>query len=141
MSSSPGGPVTVGLADANPLMLGALGLLLGTFGLAAVQMRNVLERRGELALLRATGFREWRLAQMVLLENVLLLVGGLATGTVAALLAVLPHKFTGEASIPAELLRDLGLMLLAVLAVGVLSSLLSIRASFKVPVLSALRGE
>ncbi len=36
--------------------LGALGLLLGTFGLAAVQMRSVLERRRELALMRATGF-------------------------------------------------------------------------------------
>ncbi len=121
--------------------LGALGLLLGTFGLAAVQMRNVLERRGELALLRATGFRESRLARMVLLENMLLLVGGLATGTVAALLAVLPHKLTGNASIPSELLRDLGLMLLAVLVVGFVSSLLSVRASLKVPVLSALRGE
>ena len=121
--------------------LGALGLLLGTFGLAAVQMRNVLERRGELALLRATGFREKRLTQMVLLENVLLLVGGLATGTFAALLAVLPHKVTGNASIPTHLLRDLALMLLAVLVVGIISSLLSVRASLKVPVLSALRGE
>lgn len=121
--------------------LGALGLLLGTFGLAAVQMRNVLERRGELALLRATGFRESRLARMVLLENVLLLVGGLTTGTTAALVAVLPHKLTGNASIPTELLRDLGMMLLAVLVVGFISSLLSVRASLKVPVLSALRGE
>ncbi|HUG68867.1 MAG TPA: hypothetical protein VMM76_14055, partial [Pirellulaceae bacterium] len=86
-------------------------------------------------------FREKRLAQMVLLENVLLLVGGLATGTVAALLAVLPHKLTGNASIPTHLLRDLALMLLAVLVVGIISSLLSVRASLKVPVLSALRGE
>jgi ABC-type antimicrobial peptide transport system permease subunit len=121
--------------------LGALGLLLGTFGLAAVQMRNVLERRGELALLRATGFKRRRLARMVMLENILLLVGGLATGTIAALLAVLPHKFTGDASIPADLLRDLGLMLLAVLVVGLLSSVASVRASLRVPVLAALRGE
>lgn len=78
---------------------------------------------------------------MVLLENVLLLVGGLATGTVAAILAVLPHKLTGNASIPTDLLRDLALMLLAVLVVGVISSLLSVRASLRVPVLSALRGE
>ena len=35
--------------------LGGLGLLLGTLGIAVVQMRSVLERRGELALLR-TGF-------------------------------------------------------------------------------------
>ena len=34
--------------------LGSLGLLLGTAGLAAVLLRNVLERRRELALLRAT---------------------------------------------------------------------------------------
>ena len=121
--------------------LGALGLLLGTFGLAAVQTRNVLERRGELALLRATGFRRRRLARMVMLENALLLISGLATGTIAAALAVLPHKFTGEASIPTELLRDLSLMLLAVLVVGLVSSIVSVRASLRVPVLAALRGE
>ena len=33
--------------------LGALGLLLGTIGLAVAQLRSVLERRGELALMRA----------------------------------------------------------------------------------------
>ncbi len=33
-----------------------LGLLLGTIGLAAVMFRNVLERRRELALLRAVGY-------------------------------------------------------------------------------------
>jgi ABC-type antimicrobial peptide transport system permease subunit len=34
-------------------MLGGLGLILGTIGLAAVLLRNVLERRRELALMRA----------------------------------------------------------------------------------------
>jgi putative ABC transport system permease protein len=57
--------------------LGALGLLLGVFGLATVQLRSVLERRGELALMRATGFRRNRLAEMVMLENAVLLLGGL----------------------------------------------------------------
>ena len=37
--------------------LGGLGLLLGTVGLAAVLLRNVLERRRELALLGAVGYR------------------------------------------------------------------------------------
>ena len=36
--------------------LGALGLLLGTFGLATVQVRSVLERKQQLGLLRAIGF-------------------------------------------------------------------------------------
>ena len=35
--------------------LGALGLLLGTVGLAVVQLRSVLERREELALMRRRG--------------------------------------------------------------------------------------
>ena len=46
--------------------LGALGLLLGTLGLATVQFRSVLERRQELALMRAAGFRRGRLAKMVM---------------------------------------------------------------------------
>jgi putative ABC transport system permease protein len=46
--------------------LGALGLVLGTVGLAAILLRNVLERRRELALLRAVGYRPSHLAAMVL---------------------------------------------------------------------------
>ncbi len=70
--------------------LGLLGVLLGTFGLATVQLRNVLERRGELALMRATGFRKARLAWLVLAENSFLLVCGLAVGGFAALVAIAP---------------------------------------------------
>lgn len=118
--------------------LGGLGLLLGTFGLAAVQARSVLERRGELALLRAAGFRRRRLAGMVLLENVLLLLTGLFTGVFAALVAVLPHWLVGGASIPFYMLAmTLGL----VLAAGLLSALFAVRATLRAPLLSALRGE
>ena len=121
--------------------LGALGLLFGTFGLATVQMRNVLERRGELALMRAAGFRRRRLAKMVLLENVLLLSVGLGTGVVAALLAVLPHKLLGNSLIPLSLLGELAVMLAVVYVVGVLSSLTTVRVALRTPVLSALRGD
>lgn len=38
------------------LVLGGLGVLLGTLGLGAVLLRGVVERRGELALLRELGF-------------------------------------------------------------------------------------
>jgi hypothetical protein len=38
-------------------VLGGLGLLLGSAGLGVVVLRNVLERRGELALLAAVGLR------------------------------------------------------------------------------------
>jgi ABC-type antimicrobial peptide transport system permease subunit len=118
--------------------LGALGMLLGTFGLATVQLRNVLERRSELALLRSSGFSARRLATMILLENMLLLLGGLATGGLAALCAVLPHVVFGGASAPG---MDLAVMLAIVLAVGLVSGLVAVRATLRAPILPALRGD
>jgi hypothetical protein len=118
--------------------LGGLGLLLGTFGLAMVQLRNVLERRGELALMRAAGFRRRWLARLVMLENAALLVAGLAGGVVAALVAVLPHLFTRGASFP---WLWLGATLTLVLAVGLLAGLAAVRAAMKAPILGTLREE
>jgi hypothetical protein len=118
--------------------LGALGLLLGTFGLATVQLRSVLERRRELALLRAEGFARSRIAQLVLIECLLLLAGGLATGAIAALLAVLPHMVFGGASLR---LGGLAIMLGIVFIAGVLASLVAVRATLKADIIAALRGE
>jgi len=118
--------------------LGALGLLLGTFGLATVQLRSVFERRKELALMRAAGFRRTRLAQMVMLENAVLLLGGLLTGVVAALVAVIPHMIFGSASIP---FADLAIMFVVILGVGLISGFAAVRATLKAPLLSGLRGE
>jgi ABC-type antimicrobial peptide transport system permease subunit len=118
--------------------LGGLGLLLGTFGLATVQLRSVLERRGELALLRAAGFRRTLLARLVMIENSLLLVAGLAVGIFAALVAVLPHWIAGGATVP---WRSLALTLALVLAVGLLAGLLAVRATLRAELLPALREE
>jgi ABC-type antimicrobial peptide transport system permease subunit len=118
--------------------LGGLGLLLGTIGLAAVQLRNVLERRGELALLRAAGFRRRLLGELVVLENLLLLAAGLGIGVLAALVAVLPHVLGGGASIPwGSLAAILGL----VLVVGLVASLAAVRWLAKSPLLDALRSD
>src|ERR671938_1802320 len=58
--------------------LGGLGLVLGSLGLAVVLLRGVWERRAELALLRALGYRRATLGWLVLAENGFLLVLGLA---------------------------------------------------------------
>jgi hypothetical protein len=118
--------------------LGGLGLLLGTLGLAAVQLRNVVERRGELALLRAVGFRRNQLAALVLLENAALLLLGLGMGMLAALVAVMPHYLDGNASIPwLSLFGTLGLVFI----VGLLAGLAAVRQVLRVPLLAALREE
>ncbi len=118
--------------------LGGLGLLLGTFGLATVQLRSVLERRGELALMRATGFRRAVLARLVMIENSLLLVLGLGIGVLAALVAVLPHWLVVGASVP---WLSLALTLATVLIVGMLAGLMAVRATLRAELLPALREE
>jgi hypothetical protein len=118
--------------------LGGLGLVLGAMGLAIVLLRGVWERRAELALLLALGFRPGQLAQLVLFENVFLLALGLAAGTVSALVAVAPHLIGSGAQV--LWLRIAGL-LAGVLVVGLSSAALAVWATLKTPVLTALRRE
>jgi putative ABC transport system permease protein len=118
--------------------LGALGLLLGVVGLSVVQLRSIIERRSELALLQATGFRRRRLAWMVLAENLVLLVGGLAIGSLAALAAVLPHALTSQAGTS---WGTLAILLAIVAAVGSLAGWLASRTVLRAPLIPALRGD
>ena len=119
-------------------MLGGLGLLVGTFGLAAVMMRNVIERRAEIALLRSLGFRWFRIVWLVLAENTLLLFWGILTGSAAALIAMLPHLLSTGADIPwIELAVTLG----AVLIIGTLAAVFPIYTSLRIPIREVLTSE
>lgn len=118
--------------------LGGLGLILGTFGLAAVQLRSVQERRKELALLRAAGFRQVRLIRMLFWESVALLAGGTTLGVLCALVVVVPPLWRGALPLPWQ---DLAALLATVLVVGLVTALVAARAALRVPVVSALRGE
>ena len=117
--------------------LGALGLLLGTFGLAAVLLRNVMQRRSELALLRAVGFRRSALGGLVLAETVLLLLLGLFIGTASAMVTIIPH-LADRAHVP---LDSLVVVLAAVSAAGVGSGGVAVAAALRTPLLPALRAE
>lgn len=119
-------------------VLGGLGMLLGTVGLGVVLLRNTLERRGELAALRAFGFRRATLAWMVVAENAFLLVVGLVVGSVAGLIAVAPYLVTGGIQVPWWSLLGI---LMAVFAVGLLASIAAVLGSLRVPLLPALKAE
>jgi putative ABC transport system permease protein len=103
-----------------------------------VQLRIVFERRGELALLRATGFRRATLGWLVMLEHALLLTAGLGVGTLAASLAVLPHLLHRGAAAP---WASLAATLAAVLIVGLAAGALAVRAVVSARLLPALREE
>ncbi|MFQ5413696.1 MAG: FtsX-like permease family protein [Phycisphaerae bacterium] len=119
-------------------MLGGLGLVLGTFGLGAVLARNVFERRRELAMMRALGFRTGLLASLVLIEHGALLLAGLLAGTLSALVAVAPHLRTSGNGAPWV---SLGGTLVLVLIVGAAAAGLALIPMLRTPLVPALRRE
>ncbi len=110
-------------------ILGGLGLLLGSFGLGIVVLRNVLERRNELGLLQAVGVGRTRVLGLVMGEHVLLLGLGLALGIFAAAIAVLPAALVPGAQLP------LGSLAMTLSGVGVFGAFATYAAA-----LYALRG-
>lgn len=119
--------------------LGGLGLILGTIGLATVLLRNVLERRRELALLGAVGFRSGHVLTMVVAENVLLLGCGLVAGAICAGLAIAPAVVERGGRFP--ITSSGALLLFGVFITGLLSSIVAMNAATRAPLLSSLRSE
>ena len=96
-------------------VLGGLGLLLGSLGLGVVVMRNIQERKSELALLKAIGFKKNQIRRFILHEYLSLLFAGLLIGTIAASLAVLPTILSPTTNVPYTLLASTlgGVLILA----------------------------
>ena len=118
-------------------MLGGLGLLLGSVGLGVVVLRNVFERRGELAVMQAVGFERSALQRFVLVEHAALLVLGLGVGTLAAVVAVLPALLSPGAQVP---WASLAVTLLAVLLNGGLWTWLATRRALGGSLVGSLRA-
>ncbi|MHC5157852.1 MAG: ABC transporter permease, partial [Planctomycetota bacterium] len=82
------------------LVLGGLGLVLGAAGLGLVLVLNVIDRKGELAMMQALGFRRASLKRMLFLEHGLLLLAGLFCGVVPAIWAVFPSVLMQGGAFP-----------------------------------------
>jgi ABC-type antimicrobial peptide transport system permease subunit len=119
-------------------VLGGFGLLLGSAGLGVVVLRNVLERRSELAVLLAVGFRRRTVKGMVVREHGALLLAGLGVGIVAALLAVLPALLAPHGEFPYV---SLAITLGAVLVSGAVWTWLAASLALRGRLLDALRNE
>jgi len=120
-------------------VLGGLGLLLGSAGLGIVVLRTVHERRGELAILRATGFAASRVRRLVLWEHATLVLLGLVLGLASAWVAVAPVALgAGGSGLP---WATLGPVLAAVALNGLAWTWLATRWACRGGLMEALRGD
>ncbi|MGB2807652.1 MAG: ABC transporter permease, partial [Sedimentisphaerales bacterium] len=119
-------------------LLGGLGLILGSLGLGLVVLRNVLDRRGELAMMRAVGLNKVELKRMVFYEHGGLMLCGLACGVIAALVAVGPVLSSAAAQVP---FLSLALIILAIGISGLAAIWMATVFALSGKLLEALRNE
>ncbi len=120
------------------LVLGGLGLLLGSVGMGIVVMRNVVERRGELAALLCLGFAPRDVQRMVMAEHWMLLLAGTAIGLAAASIAVWPNLRAPGVELPVV---TVGVILAAILAAGIAWIGLAAHVATRGDLMAALRSE
>lgn len=120
------------------LVLGALGLVLGAGGTGIVVLRNVFERRGELALLSAVGYPRTTLFRMLLAEHGLLILSGVFLGTASAAAAMLPLVLFSQTTV-SPLLQGGLFLLITVSNLAVVQ--LAVRLGFPAVPVQALREE
>ncbi len=89
------------------LLLGALGLLIGTLGLGIVLARNIQQRQSEIALQRAIGLSKIKIFQAIVLEYCSLMLIGILMGSIAAIVSVLPGLLSPGAEVQISLLFGL----------------------------------
>jgi ABC-type antimicrobial peptide transport system permease subunit len=120
------------------LVLGGLGLTLGGAGMGIVVLRNVLERRREIAVLQALGYERRTVLQMLFTEHGLLLLAGMGVGVIAAAVSMVPAVLVTESyvSLPFQLA-----LLLLVLLCGVACTAIALFAALEKDILPALRHE
>ena len=94
-------------------VMGALGLLLGTVGLSIVLFRSILERKQEIALLRAVGYGRKNIRGLVVGEYMGLLAAGTGIGFLCAIIATLPSILSPNTDVSFTAIVILLLILMA----------------------------
>lgn len=120
------------------LVLGLLGVMLGTVGMGVVTLRNTLERRGELAMLRALGYGGKTIRRMLYTEHGLLLIAGIVVGGLSSALSMAPAVLYSLS--PVSFSGQI-LLLVLVAAACTLCMVVALLAGLSKNILTALRNE
>jgi putative ABC transport system permease protein len=118
-------------------LFGALGMIIGVAGLGFVLLRNYNKRKPEFALMLATGFSLKKIRRMILSEQMLILLAGVSTGILSALVATWP-SLRNKPDIPWIFLT---LMILSILLTGIFVLLISLRSITDNSLIDSLKKE
>lgn len=120
------------------LMLGTLGLLIGTIGLGILIFRITLEQVPEYALLLSVGFQKSSILKMLMTEKLTLIAGAVLAGIIPATVSAWPILISSQ---HASLWIWLPAIALLVIFCGLLCSFIAIRLAMKQNLIFSLRGE
>jgi putative ABC transport system permease protein len=120
------------------MLLGGLGVMIGTFGLGFLLIRNLMDRQQELATYLALGFRKSYIIRLMVTEHLLILVTGMGIGVIAGMAVISPLLFSHSSQVPVAFLAViLGLIFLT----GFLWIIFPVRAAMKKNLIVVLKKE
>ncbi|HEY3371670.1 MAG TPA: ABC transporter permease [Prolixibacteraceae bacterium] len=120
------------------LMLGALGLLIGTLGFGILIFRITFEQIPEYALLLSVGFKKSTILRLVMNEKLFLMFVSVLIGLIPAVLSALPSLIS---SLYFNLWIWIPAISVLVILSGVLFSAVAIRMAFRQNLVESLRNE
>jgi ABC-type antimicrobial peptide transport system permease subunit len=118
-------------------ILGAFGMVLGVAGLGFILLRNYNQRKREFAAMIATGYSIRCLKRMIIRDQIQILVTGILTGVVSAIIATLPSILNGS-EIPWVFLL---IMIASVFLTGLIALAISVRSIRNDSLIASLRKE
>lgn len=120
------------------MFLGGLGIIIGTLGLGIVLLRNILERRSEIALLLSVGFSKNKVFKLLFIENIFLLILGVTIGILSSIIGILPSLVSPSFDIPGYFVL---ILVIIVFISGIIWIYFPARNAVKSNIISSLRNE
>ncbi len=120
------------------MALSGLGFILATIGLGIILLRNINERRKELALLLAIGYSRKQIFSIVFAEHLYLLVSGLVTGIVAAIIGIMPSLLSPSFDLEGTFLS---ILTAGIFVSGLLWIYFPLRSALNKPLIPALQND
>lgn len=112
-------------------------MILGVAGIGLILVRNFNSRRRDFGLMLAEGFSLKLIRKMIFDEHLIVLLAGIVTGIVSALVATRP-SLVSDAGFP---WGTIAAMILLILATGISALLVSVRSIRTDSLISKIRKE